>query len=224
MDRQAAGSRSTRDGIGIGITACFNHSACAGAADHRSVVFAVDRHAHHLGCAISRRHSEGVRQGATGHQGLHGTVGVVERIGPNPTSRHGVCTVASRAGCGRGYRSEGIGRAVHIGGGQSTRGSRCTRDGTGIGITACFDHSACAGAADGSDRQTVILQQTVQHAPGERPVRAAALQGKVKGFRAGLLGSWHGHSLWHGAALDYTPKRYPGGALRATSRCRGTGC
>ena len=45
---------------------------------------------------------------------------------------------------------------------------------------------AGAGAADAGEVEAPVLQQRVQHAPGEGAVRAAALQGQVNGFGGGI--------------------------------------
>ncbi|MNN51013.1 hypothetical protein D3C81_1656280 [compost metagenome] len=48
-------------------------------------------------------------------------------------------------------------------------------------------HGAGAGGADALDRQPAVLQQAVEHAPGEGAVHAAALQGKRHGFVVWLV-------------------------------------
>ena len=42
-------------------------------------------------------------------------------------------------------------------------------------------HGTSAGAADAFKHQTIMFQQRIQHAPGQRAMRAAALQGQIDG-------------------------------------------
>ena len=94
-----------------------------------------------------------------------------------------------------------------------------------LGIAAGQGHGvdrAGAGAAQALERDALVRQQRVEHAPGEGAVRAAALQSQIEGPHGGSRKQHSCGPLWMrpvssrvGAVRRYTPSSLRGQRPRA---------
>ena len=98
--------------------AVFGDRTRARAADHRSVLGAVDRDRHDLRAAVGG--GEGVRVGQrfTGIEGLHGGMGVIERVGPRAATERVVAVAVVAQGGRRVREADRVVARVHVRDGQ----------------------------------------------------------------------------------------------------------
>ena len=81
------------DGQGAGRdlqrTAVFGDTAGIHACDHGSIIGAGDGDGDVMGGAVNGGYRDGIVHGGIERQGLHGCIGIVERVGPLPCSIDG---------------------------------------------------------------------------------------------------------------------------------------
>ena len=154
----------------VGDTAGLDHRAGGIATDHCRVVGAVDGDGHDLGGAVRCHRREGVDQRIARIERLHGRIGVVQRVGPQPGGGERERAVGA---CGReADLLPGIVRIVDVGeievAGRSRRARRSVGNTAGLDHRAggfAADHCSVVGAADDDDDD---LRSAVDRRDGER--------------------------------------------------------